>query len=104
MRSCLFVSSIPCSMLRNEHDNVHEFTHPLPPDTTPTSSPVDDMELDEEQDTYTFKCRCSGSYIISGYQLSEVLGPHLTPHPFPPTCSPSTLDFNAESRNPIHES
>lgn len=32
---------------------------------------LDDMELDEEQDTYTFKCRCSGSYTISGDQLSE---------------------------------
>ena len=31
------------------------------------------MELDEDADTYSHTCRCSGSYTITGDQLSEVM-------------------------------
>lgn len=33
---------------------------------------TDDMELDEETETYSHTCRCSGSYVITADQLSEV--------------------------------
>ena len=34
---------------------------------------ADDMELDEDTETYSHTCRCSGSYTITGDQLSEVM-------------------------------
>ena len=33
---------------------------------------ADDMEIDEATETYTHSCRCSGSYVITADQLSEV--------------------------------